>query len=242
MVNEVIKSVISVKTRVRRGRWLFFHHQDSDSCCTRLQQGREEHSLSVDVVFLLCWKRADRKGCGLISTYLQTEDMHTLRAIRENTAAVRSGRDSAPRSTCHEIQTLKYTLSQSSPSLADMGPINHCKQPRCLILSACLCTLLYSSGYSSYFHTSAWNWKSALKHIQGCNFHPVSNPSWCSKTGVSELCPCGLQNPAGFSVFPGRKRILTRQVGTRPRFPHPNTKTPHLCSQPADIPHHFTEN
>lgn len=152
MVNEVVKSVISVKTEVRRGRWLFFLHQDSDSCCTRLQQGQDKHSLSVDVVFLLCWKRADGKVCGLISTYLQTEDMHALRAIRENTAAVTSGRDPAPRSACHEIQTEKHTLSQSSPSLADVAPINQCKQPRCLILSACLCTLLYSSGYSSYLH------------------------------------------------------------------------------------------
>lgn len=85
----------------------------------------------VVVVFVLRWKRADGKGCGLISTYLHTEDTHALRAIRENTAAVTSGRDPAPRSACHEIQTEKLilSLSQSSPSLPDMGPINQCKQP-----------------------------------------------------------------------------------------------------------------
>lgn len=88
MVNEVIKSVVSVNTEVKRGGCRPPLHQDSDSCCTRLQQGRDGVSPSEDVVFLLCWKRADGKGCAIVSTYLQTEDKRAHGAIRENTAAV----------------------------------------------------------------------------------------------------------------------------------------------------------
>lgn len=65
------------------------------------------------------------KGYGLISTYLQTEDMHDLRAIRENSAALTSGRDPAPRSACHKFQTEKHTLALSlsrSLSVSSLPP------------------------------------------------------------------------------------------------------------------------
>lgn len=97
MVNEVIRSVISRKSEVRRGRWLFFSPPASIRTLIPVEQGhsrgRDERGPPVVVVFVLRWKRADGKGCGLISTYLQPEDTHALRAIRENTAAVTWGRD-----------------------------------------------------------------------------------------------------------------------------------------------------
>lgn len=96
MVNEVIRSVISRKSEVRRGRWLFFLPPPSGLLFLLNKVtagGRDQRGPPVVVVFVLRWKRADGKGCGLISTYLQTEDTHALRAIRENTAAVTSGRD-----------------------------------------------------------------------------------------------------------------------------------------------------
>lgn len=91
----------------------------TDSCCTRLQQGWDGVSLSEDVVLLLCWKRADRKGYALLSTYLQTEDKRALGAIRENTAAVASGRDPAPRSLSSNPKWTTLPLGPIPPSLAD---------------------------------------------------------------------------------------------------------------------------